>query len=66
MHEGHEPYFLADLLDADILSGEDLTEIDFSAADANAITGGDRDRAIMQRVGQFAYTLIGPRRRAAL
>ena len=35
-HEANEPYFIAHLLDADVLAGEHGAEIDFAPADADA------------------------------
>ena len=34
-HKTDEPDFIADLFDADVLAGEDGTEVDLSAADAD-------------------------------
>jgi predicted RecA/RadA family phage recombinase len=45
---------------AHLLSGEDVTEIDLSATDADAAAAGDRDRAIVKGIFQLPQSLIGP------
>jgi hypothetical protein len=42
VHEADEPDFVSDLLDADVLTGEDLAEIDLAAADP---VGGGKPRS---------------------
>jgi len=43
VHEGDEPDVLVGLFDSDGLTGEDGTEIDFAAPEADAAAGGDED-----------------------
>jgi hypothetical protein len=49
-HEANEPYFIAHLLDADVLTGEHGAEIDLAPADADAAALGDGDGAVVERV----------------
>ena len=41
---------LVDLLDADVLTGEDGAEVDLAAAEADAAAVGDGDGAVVERV----------------
>ena len=54
MHESHQPDFLRDLSDANVLSGKDLTEVDLTSTDADAATARDGDRAIAKRILKLA------------
>ena len=54
MHEGHEPDALVDLLDADVLPGENGAEVDLAPTEADATSVGDGDGAIVQRVSELA------------
>jgi hypothetical protein len=54
MHKGDEPNTLVDLLDADVLPGEDRAEVNLALAKADAATMGDRDGAVVQRVSELA------------
>ena len=59
VHEGHQPDFIGDFLDADVLTGKDRAEVDLAAAEADAAALGDGDRAIVQRVLELAEAAIG-------
>ena len=61
LHETDEPDLLGDFFDADVLAGEDLTQVDLATADTDAAAGGDGDRAIVE--GIFPGRLV-PRRGA--
>jgi hypothetical protein len=61
VHKTDQPDFLCNFSDADILSGEDLTEIYLTPPDADAPALRDGDGAIMQRVFQLPQAGIGPR-----
>lgn len=54
VHEGDEPNSIAHLLDADVLAGEHLTQVDFALAEADTAAMGDGDRAVMKRVLKLA------------
>ena len=47
VHKGHEPDFLCDLLDADILPGEDGAQVDLATTDADTTAGGDGDSGVV-------------------
>jgi hypothetical protein len=49
VHEAHEPDLLGDFADADVLSGKDLTQIDFSIAQADTTAVGDGDTPASNR-----------------
>jgi hypothetical protein len=50
MHEAGKPEMVVDLLDADGLAGEDQTEIDLAAIEADAAARGDGDRLVVEGV----------------
>jgi hypothetical protein len=52
VHETDQPDFLGDLFDADVLSGEDMAEIDLTPLEADAATVADRDGAIVEGIFQ--------------
>jgi hypothetical protein len=54
LHEGDEPNPVAHLLDADVLPGEHLTQVDFALAEADTAAMGDGDRAVVKRVLELA------------
>jgi hypothetical protein len=54
LHKAHQPHLVADLLDADVLAGEDRTQIDLAAPDANPAAASDRDGAVMKGVFEIA------------
>ena len=54
LHKGDEPDFIAHLLDADVLAGEDGAEIDLAVSDADAATLGNGDGAVVKRVLKLA------------
>jgi hypothetical protein len=58
-HKADQPDFIANLLDADVLAGEDGAEIDLAAADADAATLGNGDGAIVERVLKLADSAVG-------
>jgi hypothetical protein len=47
-----------DLFDADSLAGEDLTEIDLLAIEANAAAAGDGDGLVMEGIFDLGETLV--------
>ena len=49
LHEGNEPNVLADLRDADLLPGKDVTEIDLLALEADPTAPGYQDRLVVKR-----------------
>ena len=57
-HKADEPDFIADLLDADVLAGEDGAEIDLAAADADAAALGDGDGSVMEWILKLAQSAI--------
>ena len=54
VHKGYQPDLLCDFLDADILSGEDLTEIYLTPPDADAPALRDGDGAVVQGIFKLA------------
>ena len=58
-HKADQPDFIANLLDADVLAGEDGAEIDLAAADADATALGDGNGAIVERVLKLAEAAVG-------
>ena len=50
LHKADEPHLLGDLLDADVLAGEDGAEIDFATTDADAAAVADGDGSIVEGV----------------
>ena len=50
VHQGHEPGAVADLLDADLLAGEDGAEIDLAPPEADAAAAGDDVGVVVERV----------------
>ena len=49
-HKADEPDFIADLLNADVLAGEDGAEVDLPFAEADTAALGDGDGAVVERV----------------
>ena len=49
-HEADEPNLVADLLDADALTGEDGAEIDLLPIEADASACGHGDGSVVERV----------------
>ena len=60
MHKADQPDFIADLLDTDILTGEDSAEIDLSAPEADAATLGDGNDSVVERVVKLAESFPPP------
>jgi hypothetical protein len=54
LHEGDQPDAVTDLLDADVLPSEDLAQVDFALAKANAAAMGDGDGPVVKRVLELA------------
>ena len=50
VHEGDEPNVLVGLFDSDRLAGEDGTEVDLPALEADAAAGGDGDGLVVERI----------------
>ena len=59
LHEADEPYVVADLLDADLLAGEDGAEVYFPAFVTDTATAGDDGRPVMERIVEFAQSRVG-------
>ena len=57
VHKADQPDLLRDFLDADILSGEDLAQIDLTPLEADASARCDGDGAIVE--GVFQITQAG-------
>ena len=64
LHEADQPDLVADLLDADVLTGEDSTEVYLALANAEAPATRDGDGPVVERVRQLADPAIGTWRRA--
>ena len=52
MHEGDEPDALADLRDADFLSGKDVTQVDLLGLEADPAAVGHESRVVVKRIRQ--------------
>jgi len=61
LHKANEPDFIAHLLDAHVLTGEDGAEVDLPFAEADTATVGDGNGAIMERVVELGKAAIGVR-----
>ena len=59
LHKADQPDFIANLLDADVLAGEDGAETDLAAAEADATALGDGDGAIVERILKLADSAVG-------
>jgi hypothetical protein len=57
--EGYEPNSLVNLLDAELLSGEDGGDIDFLSVDADTAAGCDEDVAVVEGILEVWQALIG-------
>lgn len=60
-HEADEPDALVDLLDADVLTSEDRTQIDLAPAKTDLATVGNGDGAVVQRVSDLAWSPVPTR-----
>ena len=58
VHEGDEPDSVVGLADADILAGEDGTEIDLSLFVADAAAGGDGHGLVVERIIELRQAAI--------
>ena len=59
LHEADEPYFVRDLLYADLLAGEDCAQVDFPSLVTDAAATGDSGGEVMQRIVELAQSLVG-------
>jgi len=57
-----EPAPLGRLHDTDVLAGEDVAEIHFSAFEADPATPGDGDHVVMKGVGKLIKSPVDARR----
>src|SRR5262249_46453150 len=57
-----EPDALADLRDADVLAGEDVTEVDLAAVEADPAAVRHREGGVGKRVAHLFEAAITPRR----
>ena len=58
LHEGDEPDRSLDLRDADLLPGEDVTEIDLAGFPADPAAVGHHDRRVVKRIGELLQAAI--------
>jgi hypothetical protein len=58
VHEGGKPETGLDLLDADGLAGEHLSEVDLATVEADAATAGDGDRLVMDGIVELGQAAI--------
>ena len=58
LHEADEPYFVADLFDADLLAGEDGVQVYFPAFVTDTATAGNGGRPVMDWIVKFAQALV--------
>lgn len=58
VEEGDEPGVVVDLLDADLLTGEDGAEVHLVPLVADAATGGDDDGFVMERIVELGKSVI--------
>ena len=61
LHEADQPDFIADFLDADVLTRQRGSEIDFAVADAYAASVGDGNCAVVERIAQITEAAIAAR-----
>ena len=59
VHKADQPDVVADLLDADVLPGEDAAEIDLLPVEADAAAARDGDGFVVERIVEFAQAPIG-------
>ena len=59
VHKAYAPDFLADLLDADVLSGKYSAQVDLSTTDADPAATGDGDGSVVE--GVFEVVAKAPR-----
>jgi hypothetical protein len=58
VHEGDEPDPVADLRDADLLPGKDVTEVDLAALEADPTAVGHHDRLVVKGIRQLLEPAI--------
>jgi hypothetical protein len=58
VHKADQPALIADLANADILTGKDGAEIDFATSDAEATALGDGDGFVAEGILEFAKAVI--------
>ena len=61
VHKADQPDFLRHFLDADVLTGEDGAQVDFSGSEAEATVLSDGEGAVVERVFQLRQARIGSR-----
>jgi len=61
MHEADEPDAVADLFDADGLTGERLAETDLFAIDAESAAAGDGDGLVVEGIVEVPDAGVGSR-----
>jgi hypothetical protein len=59
-HKAHQPDFVADLFDPDVLPGEYGAEVNFAPSYADTAAVGDRDGAVVEGILQLANATVGP------
>src|SRR5258705_7781463 len=60
VHEADEPDVVSDFSHANVLSREDLTEVDFAPSEAQAAALGHGDGHVMERVMQLRESRVRP------
>ncbi len=58
LHEADEPYFVANLFDADLLAGEDGAQVDFPAFVTDPATVCDGGGPVMERIVELAQSFV--------
>jgi hypothetical protein len=61
VHEACEPNALVDLLDAELLTGEDGRDVDLLAMQAEASASRDENVAVVERIGQLGEAAVAAR-----
>jgi hypothetical protein len=61
VHEACEPNSLVDLLDAELLTGEDGRDVDLLAMQAEASASRDENVAVVERIGQLGEAAVAAR-----
>jgi len=52
VHKTRQPDFIADLLDTDVLSGEDGAQVDLATPEADAAALSDGDGSVVKRLAK--------------
>ena len=52
---------VGDFFDADVLTGEDVAQVDLAASEADATAASDGDGAVVERIDELLEAVIRPR-----